>query len=90
MFVQVNRDNQMEDREADLAAVEGVDDVHDLHVWTLTSGMHVATAHLVATTPLVEAVLNDARTVLRRDHGIEHATLQVEAAADQGCHELGW
>ncbi|GAA3511633.1 hypothetical protein FHR32_008165 [Streptosporangium album] len=31
---------------ADLAAIDGVRDVHDLHLWTLTSGMNVATAHL--------------------------------------------
>jgi cobalt-zinc-cadmium efflux system protein len=35
-------------------------------------------------------VLAQAKAVLRTGHGIEHATLQVEAAADQGCHELGW
>ncbi|WP_262401660.1 cation diffusion facilitator family transporter [Actinomadura sp. CNU-125] len=33
----------------ELAAIDGVQDVHDLHMWTLTSGMHVATAHLVTT-----------------------------------------
>jgi len=76
--------------EADLAAVEGVDDVHDLHVWTLTSGMHVATAHLVASAPSAQSVLNDARTVLRRDHGIEHATLQVERRAEHDCQALDW
>ena len=75
----------------DLEGVDGVDDVHDLHVWTLTSGMHVATAHLVASDlQVTSAVLSEAQRVLRTDHGIEHATLQVEAAADRRCHELGW
>jgi cobalt-zinc-cadmium efflux system protein len=82
---------QMDDVTADLQAIDGVDDVHDLHVWTLTSGMHVATAHLVARdTTTATRVLTEARRVLRTDHGIEHATLQVEAAADRGCHELDW
>src|SRR5690606_22267600 len=31
---------EMDDITADLEAIDGVDDVHDLHVWTLTSGMH--------------------------------------------------
>ena len=81
---------EIEEVAADLAAVDGVDDVHDLHVWTLTSGMHVATAHLVATAPSAQSVLNDARTVLRRDHGIEHATLQVERRAERDCQALDW
>ena len=82
---------EMNDVTADLEAIDGVDDVHDLHVWTLTSGMHVATAHLVARdTTTATSVLTEARRVLRTDHGIEHATLQVEAAADNGCQELDW
>ncbi|MEV4400245.1 cation diffusion facilitator family transporter, partial [Nonomuraea sp. NPDC049607] len=76
---------------ADLAAVEGVRDVHDLHLWTLTSGMNVATAHLVTAEPGDNhAVLDRARDVLRRRHHIAHATLQVEPVDHQGCDELGW
>jgi cobalt-zinc-cadmium efflux system protein len=76
---------------ADLAAIDGVDDVHDLHVWTLTSGMNVATAHLVAADPTAgPRVLDEARRRLRTRHGIEHATVQVETTADRSCHELGW
>lgn len=75
----------------DLAAIDGVDDVHDLHMRTLSSGMHVATAHLVAAEEsTAQAVLDDARTVLRDGHGIEHATLQVESVRDRGCQELDW
>lgn len=76
---------------ADLAAVEGVIDVHDLHLWTLTSGMHVATAHLVtADAADNHAVLDRARDLLLRRHGVAHATLQVEPADHRGCDELGW
>lgn len=76
---------------ADLAAVDAVQDVHDLHVWTLTSGMHVATAHLVTGDPrAAEAVLGDARRVLRDRHGVAHATLQVEPSEGRECHELDW
>jgi len=76
---------------ADLTAIDGVEDVHDLHVWTLTSGMHVATAHLVAGRPgAAPEVLAQAQQVLRERHRVAHATLQVEEAKTRECHELGW
>jgi cobalt-zinc-cadmium efflux system protein len=75
----------------DLAAIEGVRDVHDLHLWTLTSGMNVATAHLVTGDHSDNhAVLDQARDLLRHRHGVAHATLQVEPADHRGCDELGW
>lgn len=76
---------------SDLEAIEGIRDVHDLHLWTLTSGMHVATAHLVASLDApVQPILDQARGVLRDRHGVAHATLQVEPETSQGCHELDW
>ncbi|RKN51012.1 cation diffusion facilitator family transporter [Micromonospora endolithica] len=75
-----------------LAAVPGVAEVHDLHVWTLTSGMEVASAHLT-TTPDAEvgAVLTAARTALRDDFDIAHATLQIEPGATPGaCGPVEW
>ncbi|KUO16223.1 cation diffusion facilitator family transporter [Streptomyces dysideae] len=75
----------------DLAAVDGVKDVHDLHLWTLTSGMNVATAHLVtADRANGHAVLDQARDLLRDRHGVAHATLQVEPADHTGCDRVGW
>jgi cobalt-zinc-cadmium efflux system protein len=75
----------------DLSAIDGVADVHDLHLWTLTSGMPVATAHLVARDQVdTHAVLDQARDVLRQRHGVAHATLQVEPSTHHGCEELGW
>ena len=76
---------------ADLAAVDGVVDVHDLHVWTLTSDMDVASVHLmVRTTTDHHQVLDEARDVLRERYGIGHATLQVEPEDHRGCDEVGW
>lgn len=75
----------------DLQAVPGVSEVHDLHLWALTSGMNVATAHLVigeGTDP--HPVLDAARDVLAERHGIVHATLQVEPDTHVGCHEIAW
>lgn len=82
---------QLDDVVRDLESVQGVTDVHDLHVWTLTSGMYVATAHLVVSDEAsAQGVLEQARDVMRREHRIEHATLQVEARATKACDEASW
>ena len=76
---------------ADLGALEGVVDVHDLHVWTLTSDMEVASAHLMVRTGTdSHSVLDRARDLLGERHGISHATLQIEPDDHQGCDELAW
>ena len=74
-----------------LSGVDGVTDVHDLHVWTLTSDMEVASAHLVIGVGTdAHGVLDQARDVLREGYGIDHATLQVEPDDHEGCHEMTW
>ena len=58
----------------------GVQDVHDLHVWTITSGVNVISAHVVlraGTEP--STVLDDLETCLRGDFDIEHSTFQLES-----------
>jgi cobalt-zinc-cadmium efflux system protein len=59
-----------------LAAVDGVIDVHDLHVWTLVPGKDMATAHLTSCADSTR-VLEDARAVFAA-RGLEHATVQIE------------
>ncbi|MEH6819229.1 MAG: cation diffusion facilitator family transporter [Dietzia psychralcaliphila] len=77
--------------ESELASLTGVEEVHDLHLWTLTSGMDVGTVHLVVGPRATHSdILDEARRVLREGHGIEHATVQIETADHAGCHELGW
>ncbi|HEU5085633.1 MAG TPA: cation diffusion facilitator family transporter [Acidimicrobiales bacterium] len=75
----------------DLAALPDVVGVHDLHVWTLTSDMENATAHLVVE-PGVDhhRVLDLARDLLQDRYQIAHATLQVEPSDHTGCDELEW
>ncbi len=75
----------------DLEAVPGVAEVHDLHAWTLTSGMNVATAHVVICVGAdAQAVLAGTQAALREGHGIDHATLQVEASKARECHAASW
>jgi cobalt-zinc-cadmium efflux system protein len=76
---------------ADLARIPGVVDVHDLHVWTLTSDMEVASAHLMVRAGTdSHAVLDQARALLDEQHGLAHATLQVEPDDHHGCDEITW
>ncbi|QYB02899.1 cation diffusion facilitator family transporter [Rhodococcus sp. USK10] len=73
-------DVDVESVQADLEALPGVTGVHDLHVWTLTTGMDVATVHLT-TEADSSAVLEAARTVLESHH-LSHVTVQVESTAN--------
>jgi cobalt-zinc-cadmium efflux system protein len=66
-----------------LRTVPGVCDVHDLHLWTITSGRHAVSAHLVVTGTWPvrcgeASVLDVAATQLRQHFGLTHSTLQVE------------
>ena len=75
----------------DLLDLPGVIDVHDLHAWTLTSDMDVATVHLMTTMETdPHALLDQARDLLQTRYGITHATLQVEPEDHHGCSELAW
>lgn len=83
-----------EDVASALAAIDGVDSVHDMHIWELTSGMTVATAHLVAPADLDwerhHAVLDAARDLLSITYRIEHATLQIEPHDHTYCGATHW
>ena len=75
----------------ELAAIDGVVGVHDLHVWTLTSEMDAASVHLVTTAGVdSHAVLDDARHCLAERHGITHGTFQVEPDDHEGCDRVAW
>lgn len=74
-----------------LVELPDVVEVHDLHVWTLTSEMHTATAHLVINDGVdSHPTLDAARAVLATEFGIDHATFQIEPESHTGCHEVAW
>jgi cobalt-zinc-cadmium efflux system protein len=76
---------------ADLTGIPGVVDVHDLHVWTLTSDMEVASAHVMVRAGTdTHRVLDQARQLLAVRHRLQHATLQVEPDDHHGCDEIAW
>ncbi|AWX55562.1 MULTISPECIES: cation diffusion facilitator family transporter [Brevibacillus] len=62
-----------------LSQLTGVVKVHDLHIWTVTSGFDSLTCHLVVEDDLPSyPVLNDALALLEKEFGITHATIQIE------------
>ncbi len=77
---------------SDLAALPSVAEVHDLHVWTLTSGMEVASAHLTTKADADHGgVLIAAQRLLAERYSIDHATLQVEPReCARRCGSLSW
>jgi cobalt-zinc-cadmium efflux system protein len=78
-------------RHLDLAAVteqmqsaEGVIAVHDVHIWTISSGLCALSAHLVIHAESMgrnDQILTAVKAGLRRRFGIDHTTLQIESAA---------
>jgi cobalt-zinc-cadmium efflux system protein len=72
---------------AAMAARPHVAEVHDLHIWEITTGMPAASAHvLVEPHQDCHAVSADLEALLAREHGITHLTLQVDHA-DDGDHD---
>lgn len=62
-----------------IRALPGVADVHDLHIWTVTSGLETATGHVVlADGADLHDVLDRVLTLLRTDYNVTHATIQCE------------
>lgn len=66
-----------------LLGVPGVEDLHDLHIWTITSGMPVLSVHVVVSREVLdgvghERVLRDLRTCLGEHFDVEHCTFQLE------------
>lgn len=66
---------------ASLKGIDGVLDVHDLHVWDMSPGHPALIGHLeIASLDQWPTVLAAVRAMLREKHGIDHVTLQPEAA----------
>lgn len=62
-----------------MAKIDKVRSIHDLHIWTLSSGVVVLTAHVeIDEFHLWNGILEELRTMLGREYKIEHVTLQPE------------
>ena len=68
-----------------LMKVPGVEDVHDIHAWTIASGVYSLSAHLRVSDQPVSAcscIIKACEEVLKTKYGIRHTTLQLEY---EGC-----
>ncbi|GHF26921.1 cation transporter [Streptomyces mashuensis] len=73
----------MDEVRAHIMALPGVEDLHDLHVWTITSGMPVLSAHVVVDPSRLdsagqEKMLHDLQGCLGEHFAVEHCTFQLE------------
>lgn len=72
--------------------VPGVVEVHDLHIWTVTSGFDAVSAHAVVenceTMAEVQNTLSRIRELIKEKFGIEHATIQIEQTGWQAPAEV--
>jgi len=83
------RGMKLERVESAIRAIEGVNDVHDLHVWSIGSEMHALSCHIsIADIPpsVSERILRDVRECLLQDFRIDHTTIQFEHAICEVAH----
>ena len=77
-----------------LLGADGVVDVHDLHAWTITSGMPSLSAHVTVTGEVLESrgvggVLDELSLCVADHFGVQHATFQVEPESHRDHEDLG-
>jgi cobalt-zinc-cadmium efflux system protein len=75
--------------EAAIMETEGVSDVHDLHVWTITSGREALSAHVIHAYSISQPnLLKELRSKLLDRFGVDHLTIQMETAdfEDEAIH----
>lgn len=71
-----------------ILAVEGVRDLHDLHVWTITSGLEALSGHVLVQEGMnPQFILNKIAQVCEQEFKIKHTTIQVEIECEgKACH----
>ena len=77
-----------------LLGADGVTDVHDLHAWTITSGMPSLSAHVTVTESALAArgvggILDELSDCVAEHFGVQHATFQVEPETHREHEDLG-
>ncbi len=70
----------------EVGRLPGVREIHDLHVWTLTSGVNAMSAHVVVVyTGMDDAVLSAVHDLITKNFPIAHVTVQVEREGWREC-----
>jgi cobalt-zinc-cadmium efflux system protein len=85
---------ELDEIRSHLLAAPGVVDVHDLHVWTITSGMPVLSVHVTVTDAAVEErgvcdLLDELSGCVAGHFDVDHATFQIEPESHRGHEHLG-
>jgi cobalt-zinc-cadmium efflux system protein len=62
-----------------ILSVRGVTGVFDLHIWTISSGIHALSAHVVIMDNRASAILQEINSILEKGFDITHATIQIES-----------
>jgi len=71
-----------------IRGTENVKDVHDLHVWTITSGMEALSVHIVHEETISQkSLLQRIRAKLHDEFGIDHLTIQMETLENEAAHD---
>jgi len=88
------RQVDLEEVRTHLTGVPGVVDVHDLHAWTITSGMPVLSVHVTVTDQAVEErgvcdLLDELSQCVAGHFDVDHATFQIEPESHRGHEHLG-
>jgi cobalt-zinc-cadmium efflux system protein len=76
------KDINVEEMASDLVRIEGVKDVHHLHLWTITSGLYAMSAHVVINDLLISKssqILEEIEKLLQGKYSMEHITIQFES-----------
>jgi len=83
----VPKDVSLDEVEKSLRSISGVKDLHHLHIWTITSGIHALSAHVLVDDVLMSRtgqILQEVNRVLRERHSVSHTTIQFEC---ENCEE---
>jgi len=84
----VPKDIDVDEVRGHLAGLEGVIDVHDLHIWPISTSETALTAHLVMPgAPRPVSFLYRTADELRARFGIDHTTIQIESEAGSAVHD---
>jgi cobalt-zinc-cadmium efflux system protein len=66
--------------------IKGVTGVFELHIWSITSGMHALSTHVVIIdTNKSQTILQEINSTLEKKFGITHATIQIEKYHSESC-----
>jgi len=68
--------------------IKGVKDIHDIHIWSISSGIYVLSAHIVTdvnTLTESDEIINKVKSLMNTKYNIAHTTIQIESTGFKRC-----